>query len=75
MATSHEQISAEMLEATRAAAAASIAAGLISASGRAHSVGEAVKLLRDVQWSLWPNERYGAYQEWKKNFREHEEHK
>jgi hypothetical protein len=75
MTTLDTQISAQMLEATKTAAAATIAAALISASGRPHSVGEAASLVRDVQWSLWPSPSHGAYKEWHKNFRPDEIHK
>ena len=69
------QIAAQALEATRTAAAATLAAALISAAGRPHSVDEAMKLVRDIQWSLWPNDNYGAYKDWKKNFKGNEPHK
>ena len=68
MTTLDTQISAQMLEATKTSAAATIAAALISASGRPHSVGEAVSLVRDVHWSMWPTPSHGAYKEWHKNF-------
>ncbi len=75
MTTLDTQINAQMLEATKTAAAATIAAALISASGRTHSVGEAVSLLRDVHWSIWPNPSHGAYKEWHKNFKPDEIYK
>jgi hypothetical protein len=75
MTTLDTQISAQMLEVTKTAAAATIAAALISATGRPHSVGEAVQLLHDVQWSLWPSPSHGAYKEWHKNFKPDEIYK
>jgi hypothetical protein len=56
------QISAQMLEATKTSAAATLAAALITASGRPHSVDETLALVRDFHWSLFPNPAYGAYQ-------------
>jgi hypothetical protein len=75
MAVSQEaQLMALMTEATKKNTAATLAAALIAASGRTHSVGEAVKLLRDIEWSLWPNPSYGAFNEWKKTFKPDEKH-
>jgi hypothetical protein len=62
------QLMAQITEATKKNAAATLAAALITASGRAHSVGEAVKLMHDIEWTLWPSPSHGAYQAWKKTF-------
>ena len=75
MTTLDTQISAQMLEATKTAAAATIAAAEISASARPHSVAEAVSLVRDVHWSMWPSPSQGAYKEWHKNFKPDEIYK
>jgi hypothetical protein len=45
-----------------------LAAALIAASGRPHSVDEAVKLMHDFHWSLFPNPNNGAYKDWKRTF-------
>ena len=69
------QITAQTLEATKTAAVATLAAALITAASRPHSVDEAIKLMRDIQWSLWPSSNYGAYKDWKKDFKGNEPHK
>jgi hypothetical protein len=58
-----------LINATQHAAAATLAAALITASGRPHSVDEALELVRDIQYSLYPaNYRNsGQYQAWEKS--------
>ena len=75
MASLETQISATGVQATKLNAAATLAAALIAASGRPHSVDEALQLVRDFQWSLWPSPNNGAYQNWKKNFNGTQAHK
>ena len=45
---------AGLMNATQNAAAATLAAALITAAGRPHSVDEALELLRDIQYTLYP---------------------
>lgn len=45
---------------------ATLAAALIAASGRPHSVQEAIDLMRDLQFSMHPSPGSGAYQEWQR---------
>jgi hypothetical protein len=57
-----------LINATQNAAAATLAAALITASGSPHSVDEALELLRDIQYSLHPGNFSGSgnYQAWQK---------
>ncbi|MHB1100889.1 MAG: hypothetical protein ACYCZR_15195 [Burkholderiales bacterium] len=55
-----------LIAATQRSAAATLAAALIAASGRPHSTGEAIKLLYDIEFSLYPMNGRGIYEEWKK---------
>jgi len=75
MPTNLELISGQTLTATRISAAATLAAALINAAGRPHSVNEAIKLMRDVEFSLWPTPNSGGYQAWKTTFKGDEPHK
>ncbi|WP_156318625.1 hypothetical protein [Rhizobium sp. AAP43] len=45
-----------------------LAAALITVSGRPHSVNEAIQLMKDVQFSLAPNPSSGAYAKWQAEF-------
>jgi hypothetical protein len=56
-----------LINASQKAAAATIVAALITASGRPHSVDLALELLRDVEFSLYPQPNLGAYQTWLQN--------
>jgi hypothetical protein len=58
-----------LINATQNAAAATLAAALITAAGRPHSVDEAMNLLRDIQYSLHPGNfvSTGPYQAWQQN--------
>ena len=49
---------------TEQATAASLASGLIAASGRAHSIQEALELMFDIQYALYPSPGAGRYQKW-----------
>jgi hypothetical protein len=46
--------------------AATLAAGIIAASGRPHSIAEALALRDDVYWALYPEPGNGAYDTWAK---------
>ena len=41
---------------------ATLAAGIIAASGRPHSIAEALALRDDVYWALYPEPGNGAYE-------------
>jgi hypothetical protein len=56
-----------LVNATQKTAAATIAAALIAAAGRPHSVDEAAALLRDVEYTLYPQTNLGVYQAWEKS--------
>jgi hypothetical protein len=60
---------AQLINATQNAAAATLAAALITAAGRPHSVDEAINLLRDIQYSLHPGNfaNTGPYQAWQQS--------
>jgi hypothetical protein len=71
MPSNMELISGHTLTATRMSAAATLAAALINAAGRPHSV----KLMRDIEFSLWPSPNNSRYETWKKEFSGDEPHK
>ncbi len=51
--------------ASRCGAAASLAAGIVAASGRPHSVNDALSVYRDVFNSLFGDAASGQYRQWK----------
>lgn len=55
--------------------AASIAGGMIAATGRPHSVEEAVKVFEDVLFHLYPVHGHSRYESWKHSFNSKAEHK
>jgi hypothetical protein len=64
---------AQLINATQHVAAATLAAALITAAGRPHSVDEALNLLHDIQYSLHPGSFLpgspgsGPYQAWQQS--------
>jgi hypothetical protein len=48
----------------RASIAAALAGGLIAASGRPHTIQEALELHRDVRLALYPKAGQGPYLQW-----------
>lgn len=48
-------------------AAASLAGGIIAASGRAYSLEQAMEILRDVHFALFPEPGHGSYDVWAKD--------
>ena len=52
------------LEMMRLQVAATLASGMIAASGRSHTAQEAVDLLTDVQYTLYPRPKNTKYKEW-----------
>jgi hypothetical protein len=65
----------KLVSATQTNAAASIASAIITASGRPHSVEEALNILRDIHFSLFPAPGNGIYEQWKKTSKLDEVHK
>lgn len=57
----------QLLAATQHAAAAALAGGIIAASGRPHSVREALELQRSVFYALFPHGGHGRYEQWAKD--------
>jgi hypothetical protein len=55
----------QLIQATRLAAAASIAGGMIAASQRPHSVQEASELTTSCFFQLFPAPGHGRYDSWK----------
>jgi hypothetical protein len=55
-----------LLQLLRRQNATTLAAAIISASGRPHSIEQALEIVTDIQFALNPNPRAGAYQEWAK---------
>ena len=70
----HEE-AAKTTAAIRRATSASIAGGMIAAAGRPHSIAEALQLLADVHFSLWPKPGNTRYDEWKQSFDPEKVHK
>jgi len=62
------------VQAANLIAASNLAAALITASGRPHSVNEAIKLLHDFVWSFSPSTGNSAYERWKKEFKGDDRH-
>lgn len=62
------QAQMQMAEATRQQTASTLAAAIISASGRPWSVAQAIELKTDIYYSLFGGlfANSGHYQEWKK---------
>lgn len=52
----------QMISALRTAAAASLAGGIIAASGRPHSLQEAIEVQNKVYWAMFPDPSHGRYQ-------------
>jgi hypothetical protein len=50
--------------ASRSAAAAALAGGIIAASGRPHSIAEAIELYQNVHFALFPEPNRASYREW-----------
>jgi hypothetical protein len=63
------QLQQDMLhirEALKAQAAATLAASIVTASGRPHSIQQALDIARDIQMAMYPSPQSGFYQEWAK---------
>jgi hypothetical protein len=57
---------AQLTEATRAQITATLASSIITASGRPHSIQQAMDIARDIQMAMYPAPQIGFYQEWAK---------
>jgi hypothetical protein len=57
---------AQMLEVGRAQAVTTLAAAIITASGRPWSVQQALDLKRDVYFAMYPSTGAGVYIDWAK---------
>jgi hypothetical protein len=57
---------AQLVEAARQQNAATLAAAIITASNRPWSARQAIDLVSDIRFALYPNPNNGAYQEWAK---------
>jgi hypothetical protein len=55
---------AKLIDATRMAAAASLANAIILSAHRPHSIEDATKVLEDVHHSLWSDPANPGYQAW-----------
>jgi hypothetical protein len=57
---------AQLTEATKQQAIATMASAIIGASGRPWSIAQAMELANDLQMAMYPAPNYGHYQEWVK---------
>ncbi|MBN9219238.1 MAG: hypothetical protein J0I79_14900 [Mesorhizobium sp.] len=62
------QNAAKQTAATQAAAAASLAGGIIAASGRPWTMEEAISVYHDAFFSMFPQPGHGRYDMWKNQF-------
>ena len=65
---SNPQIDSQMVSAMRHNAANTLTAAIISTSGRAFSIDEALAVAHDVYNSMYQEPGNGRYAEWKKSF-------
>jgi hypothetical protein len=56
----------KLTEVAKFQAAASLAAGIIAAAGRPHSIDEAMSLANDIYFEKYPAPSNGRYDEWLK---------
>ena len=61
----HSSAETQIIAAVCSSAAASLAGGIIAASGRAWSLGQAMGLLTDVSFAMHPQPGDGHYEAWK----------
>jgi hypothetical protein len=61
---SDRQMLAQTLAASKAAAAAALAGGLIAASGRPHTLEEALTVLSEVHHGMFPAPGSGRFDKW-----------
>ncbi len=56
----------QLTEAAKYQTAATLAAGIIAASGRPHSIEEAIALAHNIHFAIHPAPGYGRYEAWAK---------
>jgi hypothetical protein len=56
----------QLTEAMKSNTAATLAAAIITASGRPFSIQQALDIMRDIYFARSPSPNSGAYQEWAK---------
>jgi len=56
----------QLTEATKQQAIATMTAAIIAASGRPHSIQQALDIARDIHFAMFPVPNSGAYQDWAK---------
>ena len=56
----------KLTEATKWQTATTLASAIIIASGRPHSIQQALDIARDVQFAMFPTHNDAAYKEWEK---------
>jgi hypothetical protein len=56
----------QLADAARHQTASTLAAALIAASGRPHSIKETIDLVRDIRFALFPTPQTADYKEWEK---------
>jgi len=57
---------AKLAEATKWQSAAALASSIIIASGRPHSIQQALDIARDIQFAMFPVHNDPTYKEWEK---------
>lgn len=57
-------VETDLVEAMKIQAAVTLAAALITSSGKPHSIAQAIALKNDIYWALYPTPNSGAYQAW-----------
>ena len=61
----HSSAETQIINATHRSAAAAIAGGIIAASGRPWAISEAMSLLTDINFVMYPASGEGHYEAWK----------
>ena len=56
----------KMAEATKWHAAATLASSIVAASGRPHSIQQALEITRNIHFAMFPVPNDPAYKEWEK---------
>jgi hypothetical protein len=59
---------ARLVEATRVTACATLTAAMIGKTKRTLSIGDAMKIFNDVQFSMFPDPGNSIYDAWRKSF-------
>jgi hypothetical protein len=66
MSTDLEKAIRELAQAANYQAAATLAAGMIAASGRPHSIEEAMALAHEIHFTIQPAPGFKPYDDWAK---------